>query len=103
MLPSVSPEKEYYREVGRLIRAARLRAELTQQDLADEVELSRTSITNIESGNQPVSLWLLNVIAATVGRDLVELLPVSAGSSTGLPEDVPPMTAALIRRLESSR
>jgi len=100
----VATEKDYYRDVGRNIRAARKRAQLTQQDLADEVDLARTSITNIESGNQPVSLWLLTLIAAAVGRDVVELLPSSGElDSTDLPSDVPAKTAAFIRSLEKAR
>jgi hypothetical protein len=47
-------------------------------------------------------LWVLNVIATAVDLDVVELLPTASGPNTGLPEDVPPMTSALIRRLESS-
>ncbi len=100
----MAAEREYYLEVGRKIRTARKRAELTQQDLADEVDLSRTSITNIENGNQPVSLWLLNLIADAVARDVIELLPsTSDDGQRELPGDVPAKTAQLIRSWERSR
>lgn len=48
-----------YRQFGRLLRRARQTAGLTQQELAKRVGLSRTSITNIEQGNQHVGLDLL--------------------------------------------
>ena len=101
---NVQGERDYYQQVGRLICAARKAAGLTQQDLADEVDLSRTSITNVENGNQPVSLWLLTLIAAAVNRELAELLP-TAGSdlSADLPKDVPARTAAFLRSLGSAR
>ena len=43
---------EFYAEVGRRVRMAREAAGLTQDALADQVELSRTSVTNIEKGRQ---------------------------------------------------
>ena len=67
----------FYKEFGRLLRAARERAEskLTQQTLASMVGLSRTSITNIESGKQHISLDMLFVLARAVGKSPHELLP----------------------------
>lgn len=97
-------EREYYRQLGRQIRQARSRAGLTQQELGDEVNLSRTSITNIESGNQPVTAWLLQMAADVLGCDLTTLLPTSADSQRSrVPNDVPPQTAALIERLATAR
>jgi DNA-binding XRE family transcriptional regulator len=103
-LGAVTAERDYYRGVGRMIRSARRSAELTQQDLADEVDLSRTSITNIENGNQPVSLWLLNLIAVAVDREPAGLLPSTSDETRAeLPRDVPAKTAAFIRGLGGAR
>lgn len=100
----VAAERDYYREVGRMIRVARLSANLTQQDLADEVDLVRTSITNIENGNQPISLWVLRAIAAAVNREPADLIPpLNQTARTDLPSDVPPKTAAFIRSLGGAR
>jgi len=41
-----------YIEIGRRIREARRRANVSQEQLAKEVKLKRTSVTNIEKGKQ---------------------------------------------------
>jgi transcriptional regulator with XRE-family HTH domain len=100
----VANERDFYRELGLRISSARKRAELTQQDLADEVDLSRTSITNIENGNQPVSAWLLHLLAEVLGLRPSDLLPLGRGAEpTELPKDVPAATVAAIRRLGEAR
>jgi len=67
----------FYKEFGRLVREARERAEpkITQEHLADIVGLSRTSITNIESGRQHIPLHTLFALADAVGVKVGELLP----------------------------
>jgi transcriptional regulator with XRE-family HTH domain len=96
-------EREYGLALGRRIRDARRRLGLTQQDLGDEVNLSRTSITNIENGNQSVTVWLLHLIATATECSPADLVPsgLEERRST-LPTDVPPQTAALIRRLDAA-
>lgn len=55
--------------------------------------LSRTSVTNIERGRQPVQLHTLYRIAATLGVEPTLLLPVASvtgerqGSETNLKQD----------------
>ena len=94
--------REYRRALGRKIQDARKRAGLTQQDLGDEVNLTRTSITNVERGNQSVSVWLLHQIATALDCAPVDLLPSEhEPDRPGLPADVPAKTAALIRRLDA--
>jgi transcriptional regulator with XRE-family HTH domain len=71
-----------YREFGRLVREAREKADggrrMTQEALAKRVRLSRTSITNIERGNQHVGLHLLYDLARALGKRPAELLPDEA-------------------------
>jgi transcriptional regulator with XRE-family HTH domain len=67
-------EADFYQQVGRLIFAAR-RDRLTQEQLADRVALTRTSITNIEKGRQRIMLHTLAQIAAALGVTTTELLP----------------------------
>jgi transcriptional regulator with XRE-family HTH domain len=64
-----------YLDFGQRLRKARRQAKLTQEALGKRVGLSRTSITNIEQGNQHVGLHLLYGLAKAVGVRPVELLP----------------------------
>jgi transcriptional regulator with XRE-family HTH domain len=64
-----------YEEFGRRLRQAREDAGLTQGQLAEAVGLSRTSITNIESGTQPVALHMLFALSRALDKDPHELLP----------------------------
>jgi transcriptional regulator with XRE-family HTH domain len=64
-----------YKEFGRRLSDARKTAELTQQALAEQVGLKRTSITNIEKGRQHIPLHMLFSLAAAVGVSPSTLLP----------------------------
>jgi transcriptional regulator with XRE-family HTH domain len=48
---------------------------MSQEEFAKAVGLSRTSITNIERGRQPVSLHTLYSMADILGIEAVDLLP----------------------------
>lgn len=63
-----------YRMVGDNIRIHR-EGDRTQQELADEVGIGRTSITNLEQGKQRVPLHHLLQIAHVLEVDLTELVP----------------------------
>jgi transcriptional regulator with XRE-family HTH domain len=69
----------FYKEFGRLLREKRETsgAPLTQQELAERVSLSRTSITNIELGKQHISLYMLFSLARALQVDPQQLLPAS--------------------------
>lgn len=64
-----------YAEVGRLIRQRRRQLELTQEQLASVVGLSRTSLANIENGRQKVLVHHLFAFASSLGMEPAELLP----------------------------
>jgi transcriptional regulator with XRE-family HTH domain len=64
-----------YRAIGKLVRLARERAALTQEQLAARVGLTRTSITNIERGRQKIQVHTLCAIAEAVGVPCSALLP----------------------------
>jgi len=68
---------QLYREFGRLLRQRRKDAHLSQDEVANSVGLARTSITNIETGRQHVSLHALYALANAVGARPHELLPDS--------------------------
>jgi transcriptional regulator with XRE-family HTH domain len=76
-----------YRAFGRVLREAREEAGLTQREVADRVGLTRTSITNIERGNQHIALHQLFLLAGAVGVEAPKLLPEDG---IALEELVPP-------------
>lgn len=67
--------RRFYEEVGRRLRQARTEADLTQQQLAAKVGLSRASVANIEAGRQPFLLHSLNAFAAALEVKPCALLP----------------------------
>jgi transcriptional regulator with XRE-family HTH domain len=52
------------------VRAMRNARNLSQGELADLIGLSRTSVTNMEAGNQPVSTVMLARIAQVLKFEL---------------------------------
>jgi transcriptional regulator with XRE-family HTH domain len=95
------PVEPIYRDFGRRLRKARAKATLTQEGLAQRVGLTRTSITNIEQGNQHVGLHLLYQLAKAVGVPPVDLLPdESATTDDG---DLAALLAPGLRPAERAR
>lgn len=70
---------EINRRFGRLLNRRRSDAGFTQGNLGRALGLSRTSITNIERGRQPVSLPTLYAIAGVLHLEVVDLLPAAEG------------------------
>lgn len=64
-----------YKLVGKLIADERIRAKLTQEELAERVGLSRPSIANVEQGRQAIPLHKFFEIATAIGVDATELIP----------------------------
>ena len=71
----MSTRSEVYESLGKLIRLARERAGLSQQELAREIGLTRTSVTNIEQGRQHLQLDALYLIADCLRVTPSALLP----------------------------
>lgn len=67
--------QEFYVEVGRRIRQARENLGISQQELASQVSLTRTSVTNIEKGRQKFLAHTLVDLASALQVDLMSLLP----------------------------
>ena len=89
-----------YKEFGSALRRRRREAKLTQQQVAERVHLSRTSITNIEHGRQHVALHQLFLLASAVGCQPEELLP---GESVSLEDLLPPAALAELAEDEEGR
>ena len=64
-----------YTRFGRELRRVRKQRKMTQDDLAQRVNLGRTSIVNIESGRQRVHLHTLVDLAEALEVSPTELLP----------------------------
>lgn len=94
----VATVERLYKEFGRVLRDRRKNAHLTQQELADRVGLSRTSITNIELGRQHTPLHFLYSLASAVGTLPDQLLPAR---EFALPEHAgSALPAKIIRELD---
>lgn len=64
-----------YEEMGQRIRSLRKQLRLTQDELARRVGLTRTSITNIENGNQTVPVHVVYELSKALGTTPTVLLP----------------------------
>jgi transcriptional regulator with XRE-family HTH domain len=60
---------------GVLLSKLRKNAKLTQEELAAQINLSRSALANIERGNQGVTLVLIFSIAKALNLPPAELIP----------------------------
>lgn len=80
-----------YRGVGKRVRLLRTRARMTQEQLADSLGVTRSSIANLEAGRQRSPLHLYVGIAQALGvsmTDLVEDAGATPDSLPRLPDEV---------------
>jgi DNA-binding XRE family transcriptional regulator len=68
-------QEKFYQLVGEKICSARKAVGMKQEALASFLELSRTSIVNIEKGRQHPSLYQIREIARLVGVSIESLIP----------------------------
>lgn len=68
-------EKRFYGLIGKKIREERVKNRYKQIELAQKVGLERTSITNIETGKQNVTVFALYKICEVFQIDIYKLLP----------------------------
>lgn len=95
-------EAEFYGELGRRINATRKRRGMTQEELADRVGLTRTSITNIEKGRQKVLSHLLVELSDALNVSLHDLLPNPDAEERAL-QAMPPIARDWIQKTVGSR
>ncbi len=69
------PQGPFYVELGAKISHLRRDRSLKQDELAAKVGLTRTSITNIEKGRQPVQVHILVALAMALQVPVIDLLP----------------------------
>ena len=63
-----------YKAIGKRIKIARIKADLTQEMLAEKIELSPTHLSNIETGTTRVSLTTIVSIANGLGITVDDIL-----------------------------
>ena len=65
-----------YKAIGKRVKIARIRADLTQEALAEKAGLSVTHMSNIETGNSklslPMAVSLANALAVSVDEFLCD-------------------------------
>lgn len=69
---AIEPKQEATLDgVASLMLEIRKLAGMTQGDVAEIIGLGRTSVTNIEKGNQPATVENLELLAAHLGLEVV--------------------------------
>ena len=63
-----------FKAIGKRIKIARIRANLTQETVAEKIGITPQHVSNIETGNSSVSLTTLVAIANLLGVSIDELL-----------------------------
>ncbi|MBK8091524.1 MAG: helix-turn-helix transcriptional regulator [Verrucomicrobiaceae bacterium] len=85
----------FYHRLGQNIRKCRKRHKLSQDALAKLIGLTRTSLTNIESGRQHPPLHTFCDIVEQLKVDVLELLPRAIAATE--PVDVKAMVGMQLR------
>ncbi len=67
----------FYQEIGNNIRNERLKKGVTQEILAERLDLTRASIVNLEKGRHKPAIHQLLIIANILAVDYISLLPKS--------------------------
>jgi len=66
---------EIYQYIGLMIKIHRKKRGLTHEQLGLKIGLNRTSITNLEKGNQKIPLEKLYLIAIALKCEVRQLIP----------------------------
>jgi transcriptional regulator with XRE-family HTH domain len=75
---------EICKRFGKLLADRRTESGMSQEAFAKAVGLSRTSITNIERGRQPIGLHTLYFMADILGVEPSDLLPPASKNTVAL-------------------
>jgi transcriptional regulator with XRE-family HTH domain len=66
---------EFYADVAARIQLRRKQLEMRQEDVAQEMGISRASYANIEAGRQRVTVDAMWKLAVILGARLTDILP----------------------------
>ena len=93
---------ELYTEIGNKIKVRRIALGVTQQDLASAIDTKRTSITNLEAGQQCIPLDKLYSLCDFLEINIHDVIPPLLPRKTDrvtIDVEVSPRVAAMIRSL----
>jgi transcriptional regulator with XRE-family HTH domain len=98
---------ELYQEIGRRVRSLRQnKLDITQDQLAERLGISRPSLANIESGRQKMSVDQLLTFSNILGIGPLELIPQFDNSSSAeslvstLPNHIDPKLRQWVETLQ---
>lgn len=74
-MTTIAGRDEFNKRFGQLLAKRRKLARVSQEKLAELLGLTRTSVTNIERGRQPIQLHTLYAIADALGIEPTDLMP----------------------------
>src|SRR5260370_4254759 len=74
-MTAIAGRDEINKRFGQLLARRRKRAGISQEQLAEILGLTRTSVTNIERVRQPIQLHTLYAIADALGVEPTDLMP----------------------------
>lgn len=80
-MPTTDPATRRLRELGDRLRAVRLEAGLSQEDLANRSGLHRTYVGSVERGERNITVKSLWALADALGVESAALLVPSAEES----------------------
>jgi transcriptional regulator with XRE-family HTH domain len=75
---------DFLKAFGQAVRQLRQERGMTQGELAARLNLGRTSITNLEKGQQSPPLALLPEIAGALGVDAASLVAIATRPNAGI-------------------
>ena len=65
--------RDFYKKIGQRLRELRLQADLTQEDLAEEVGVATKTVSYWENGHNPITLNKIPLIAAALKVPIYKL------------------------------
>lgn len=79
--------KDLYIELGKKIKTLRKENNVTQAELAKALNLQRTSVTNIEAGNQSAPLHIYYQICSYFKENLIDFIPANFSTTNKIEVD----------------
>lgn len=70
-----SKQLKFYKGIGKNIKEWRKLKKIGQEDLADKISISRSSLSNIEIGNHQPTIHVIYEIALALDCDITDILP----------------------------